>query len=146
MALTIIQHHKPFDFESFFEDIRSQYIGIDYHDYLTFLYTDGEKHSFMGQAEWKGRVESALGNAMASDKAVEIINRASSVMITIIRSSAAERPLTVDEVQYFNEYIAGLPEDCDVVWGLAEDSTLGNAVKVILLANVREQLMDIQQS
>ena len=138
MATNIIQHHQPFDFEIFFENIKSQYIGIDYHDYLTFLHTDGEKHSFMGRAEWKSRVENALGNAMASDEAVEIINLASSVIITIIRSSEAERPLTVEEVQYLNEYFTEFPENCDVVWGLADDSTLGNAVKVIILVNIKK--------
>lgn len=98
----------------------------------------------MGHAEWKGRVENALGNAMASDEAVEIINRASSVMITIIRSSEAERPLTVEEVQYLNEYFTGFPENCDVVWGLADDSSLGNAVKVIILVNIKKKEYGVQ--
>lgn len=136
MVTNIIQHHESFDFESFFDNIKSQYIGIDYHDYLNFLHTDGEKHSFIGQAEWKSRVKNALGNAIATDKAVEIINRASTVMITIIRCSEAENPLTMEDMQYLNEFITSFLEDCDVVWGLAEDSTLGNAVKVIILANV----------
>lgn len=136
MATNIIQHHEPFDFESFFEDIKSQYIGIDYHDYLIFLHTDGEKHSFIGQAECKGRVKDALRNALASDEAVEILNRASNVMITIIRSSEAERPLKIEEMQYLNEFVGEFSENCDVVWGLAEDSTIGNAVKVVILANV----------
>lgn len=138
MATNIIQHHELFDFESFFENIKSQYIGLDYHDYLNFMYTDGEKHSFIGRAEWKDRVKNALENAIASDEAVEIINRASSVIINIIRSSEALRPLTMEEIQYLNEYLTGFSENCDVTWGLSEDSSLGNAVKVIILANVKE--------
>ncbi len=138
MAQDIIQHHEPFDFESFFEGIKSQYIGLDYHDYLDFLHNDEEKHSFIGRAEWKDRVKNALENAIASDDAVEIINRASSVMINIIRSSEALRPLTVEEIQYLNEFITGFSENCDVTWGLSEDSSLGNAVKVIIFANVKD--------
>ena len=138
MTKTIIQHHELFDFESLFENIKSQYIGLDYHDYLTFLHTDGEKHSFIGQAEWKGRVENALRNAIASDEAVEIINKASTVIIIIIRSSEAKRPLTMEDMQYLNEFITRFSENCDVVWGLAEDSSLGNVVKVVLLANVND--------
>lgn len=138
MATNIIQHHELFDFESFFENIKSQYIGLDYHDYLNFMYTDGEKHLFIGRAEWKDRVKNALENAIASDEAVEIINRASSVIINIIRSSEALRPLTMEEIQYLNEYLTGFSENCDVTWGLSEDSSLGNAVKVIILANVKE--------
>lgn len=136
MAKNIIQHHEPIDFESFFENLKSQYIGIDYQDYMTFMHSDGEKHSFIGDAELKDRVENAIRNAVASDEAAELISRASNVMITIIRSSEAERPLTVEELQYLNEFIPKFPENCDVVWGLAEDSTLGNTVKVIILASV----------
>lgn len=138
MATNIIQHHQQFDFEAFFKNIKSQYIGLDYNDYLNFLHTDGEKHSFMGRAEWKDRVKNALENAIASDEAVEIINRATSVVINLMRSSEAERPLTVDEVQYLNEFMTGFPENCDVTWSLSEDSTLGNAVKAIILVNVKD--------
>jgi len=138
MATEIIQHHEPFDFESFFKTIRSEYVGLDYGDYSDFLHIDGEKHSFIGRAEWKNRVEIALGNAIASDEAVEIINRALSAIITIFRSSEAEQPVTMAEVQYLNEFITGFPENCEVVWGLAEDSTLGNAIKAIILVNIKE--------
>ncbi len=138
MATNIIQHHQQFDFAAFFENIKSQYIGLDYNDYLNFLHTDGEKHSFIGQAEGEDCVKKAVVNAVASDEAVEIINRATSVFINLIRSSEAERPLTVDEVQYLNEFMTGFPENCDVTWGLYEDSTLGNAVKAIILVNVKD--------
>ena len=138
METNIIQHHQPFDFETFFENIKSQYIGLDYHDYLNFLHADGEKHSFIGQAECEERVKNALGNAIVSDEAEEIINRATALMINVIRSSEAEHPLMMEEMQYLNEFIAGVSENCDVTWGLSEDSTIGDAVRVILLANVKD--------
>lgn len=136
MATNIIQHHETFDFASFFENIKSQYIGLDYQDYWGFLHNKGEKHSFIGRAERKDRVKHALRDAIASDEVVEIMPRATSVMIIIIRYLEAERPLTMDEMQYLNEFIAGLSENSDVVWGLAEDSSLGNAVKVIMLVTI----------
>lgn len=138
MVTNIIQHHEPFDFGPFFDNFKSQYIGIDYHDYLNFLHTDGEKHSFIGQAEWKDRVEKALRNAIVSEEAMEIIYRASTVMITIIHSSEAECLLTMKEMQYLNVFVTGFSENCDVVWRLAEDSTLGNTVKGVILANVNK--------
>lgn len=138
MATNFIQHHQPFDFETFFENIKSQYIGLDYHDYLNFLHTDGVIHSFIGQAEGDDRVKNALRNAVASEEAEEIINRATSIMINVIRSSEAERPLMMEEMQYLNEFIAGASDKCDVTWGLSEDSIIGNTVKVIVLANVKD--------
>lgn len=138
MATNFIQHHQPFDFETFFENIKSQYIGLDYHDYLNFLHTDGVIHSFIGQAEGEDRVKNALRNAIASDEAEEIINRATSLMINVLRSSEAERPLIMEEMQYLNEFIAGASDKCDITWGLSEDSTIGNTVKAIVLANVKD--------
>lgn len=138
MATNFIQHHQPFDFETFFENIKSQYIGLDYHDYLNFLHTDGVIHSFIGQAEGEDRVKNALRNAIASDEADEIINRATSLMINVLRSSEAERPLMMEEMQYLNEFIAGASDKCDITWGLSEDSTIGNTVKAIVLANVKD--------
>lgn len=58
-------------------------------------------------------------------------------MINVVRSSEAEYPLMMDEMQYLNEFITGVSDNCDVTWGLSEDSSLGNAVKVIILANVK---------
>lgn len=135
MAQDIIQHHEPFDFESFFEGIKSQYIGLDYHDFSYFLHTVGVKHSFMGSADGENRVKAALENIMVSDEAVEIINHASSVMLTLIRSSETYGQITMDEVGYMNEFISDLPNNCDVVWGIAEDVSLGNTIKTIILVN-----------
>lgn len=135
--MNIIQHHQPFDFESFFECIRSQYIGLDYHDFSNFLHTPGEKHSFIGGSGGKDRVKAALENIMVSDEAVEIINQASSVMFTIIHSSETTVQITVDEVSYLSEFISRLTNNCDVVWGLAEDNSLGNMIKVIVLVNTK---------
>lgn len=132
MTQDIMQHHEPFDFESFFESIKSQYIGLDHHDFSNFLHTAGVKHSFMGSAEGKARIKVALENA----KAIDIVNHASSVMIILLRSSEADQPVTMDEISYLSEFISGLPKNCDMVWGLAEDSSLGDSIKVILLVNI----------
>lgn len=137
MAQDIIHHHEPFDFESFFEGIKSQYIGLDYHDYSNFLHTTGEKHSFMGSADGKDRVKAALEYAIDSDQAVDIVSHASSVMIVLIRSSKAKQPVTMEEVGYLNKVISDFPKNCDVVWGLAEDASLGNMIKVIILVNTK---------
>lgn len=137
MITNIIQHHELFDFESFYQTVKAVYINIDYQDFATFMIQDGEKHSFMGRGEWKDRIETALGSAIASDEAVEIINRASSVMITIVRSPEAERPLLMEEMQFLQDFISGLPSECDIVWGIADDPSLGNEVKAIILVNAK---------
>lgn len=138
MATKIIQHHEQFDFELFFQNISLQYIGLDYRDYLAFLHADGEKHSFIGHAECDKRVENAIGNAIASGHGADIINRASTVMIMIIHSSKAVRPLTMNEMQYLNEFTSGFSKECELIWGVADDSSLENSVKAIVFANIAE--------
>lgn len=137
MTTNIIQHHEPFDFETFYQTIKAGYINIDYRDFTTFMNHEGEKHSFMGRGAWKDRIEIALGSAIASDEAVEIINRATLVMITIVRSPEADRPLLMEEMQFVQDFISGLPPECDVVWGITDDSALGNEVKAIILVNAK---------
>lgn len=92
----------------------------------------------MGCAESKNRVCDAIKNAIGSDEAAEIVSRASSVMVVIIRSSEANSPLTIREMQYLNEFVGGLPKNSEVECGLAEDVTLGNAIKVVVLVNIAE--------
>lgn len=137
MAQDIIQHHEPFDIESFFKCIKSQYIGLDYQDFSDFLHTAGVKHSFIGNAEGKDRIKASLENAIGSDEAVVIISHASSVMIIVIRSSEASEPVTMEEVGYLNKIILDFPQSCDMVWGLAEDAALGNTIRTIILVNTK---------
>ena len=136
--MNITQHHEPFDFDAFFEDERSKYIGVDTNDFQRLFQNADEVHSFMGSAEWKDRVENGLGKAIASDEAVDIIKKATSAMIVVIHSQAADRPLKMDELQFINEFVSGLPKDIDIVWGVSDDASLGNVVKTILLVGIRK--------
>lgn len=137
MAKDIIQHHEQFDFDTFFKNISSRYINLDYEDFSNFLHTPGEKHSFIGCAEGKERLKDALNNALAAEDTAEIFDHASSVMITIIHSAENERPLSVQEIDCLNDFIARFSENCDMVWGIAEDSSLGNMIKIIVLVNTK---------
>ncbi len=133
----IVQHHEPFDLKSFFEKVKSCHVGIDFQDFDIFMMNDGEKHSFIVNSEGADRVKNALKCIMRSDNASFIIKRASEIIITIVRSSESKNPLLIEEIQYMNKYIRDLPESCDVVWGITEDTELGDEVKIILLANLK---------
>lgn len=134
MTTDIIQHHEQIDFKTFYETISSGFVGIDYHDFELFMNNQGEKHSFIGTAVGPDRIKDAIINALAADEA--IATQASSIMITILRSPKAEHPLNMKELEFINEYVSNLSDVCDVVWGIADDPSLGNAIKVILLMNL----------
>lgn len=132
----LIEHHETFDITGFYENIKSGYVGIDYHDFDRFMRNDGEKHSFIGASNGFERVKNAIENIMSSNEALSVINRASAIMITIVHSPESKSPLRVDEISYVNSFIENLPERCDIVWGITEDRAIGEGVKVILLANI----------
>lgn len=135
MNLNIIQHHEEFDFKTFYESVRSGYIGIDFKDFETFMQTDGVKHSFIGKSDGSNRIQDACANALYGHE--EIVRQASSMMITIVRSPDAPDPLKMEEMQFMNDFISTLPDDCDVIWGIADDSSLGNEVRIIMLVNIK---------
>lgn len=136
MTMNIEQHHPAVDFEAFFREVKSNYIGVDYVDYSKFLQTTGEKHSFIGYAQGVDRIKKALAQAISVAGAREILSRASALLIVIVRSPDAERPLKVEELKGLQNFAADMPANCDVVWGFAEDDFIGDACKVIILVNV----------
>lgn len=135
MATDIIQHHGPFDFKTFYENISSGYVGIDYHDFETFMLSKGTKHSFIGESKGANRIQDASANAFSGNE--DIIRQASSMLITVVRSPVASQPLMMEEMQFMNEFLSSLPDGCDVIWGLADESSLENGVRIIVLVNLR---------
>lgn len=135
MESNIIQHHEYFDFESFYETIRKGYISIDNHDFDLFMNTEGVKHSFIGMADGENRIHDALTGILSSDS--DIIRQASTMIITVIRSLEAKQPLSIKEMQFITDFLSNLSSGCEVIWGLTDDSSLGNKVKVIILINIK---------
>lgn len=136
--MNIIQHHESIDFEALFKQMGSATIGIDGRDWDVFASAADEIHSFYGSAEWKDRVANALGHAIGSDEAMEIINKCKTFMLIISHNPKCERPIMMDEISAINDFVSGLPEDSDIQWSLMQDSSLGNRVEIILLCNIKK--------
>ena len=132
----IVQHHEEFDFEGFYEKVKSGYVGMDYEDFDQFMMKDGEKHSFIVMGEGADRVKNALDRIRMMPEAMELICRASAIMITMVYSSKCASPVRVDEIFCFNKFIESCPEQCELVWSMTEDTTVGDDISVILLVSV----------
>lgn len=132
--MNIIQHHEPIDFEALFRQAENATVGIDGRDLETFSTDANEIHSFYGYAEWKDRIENALGKAIGSDEAVEIINKCNTLLLFIKYNQNSERLVTMDEMSAINEFVNGLPEDSNIVWSLMQDSSIGDKVEIMLLS------------
>lgn len=137
--MEIIQHHEPVDFNAIFAEKQRQQIGPDFNEFATILHTGDEVHSFCGSAEWKDRVYNALGNAYASDEAVELLNHSVAILICIMFSPETDRPLDMTEIKRLDEVISGFPRYADVIWVVIKDNTLGNVVKTYTLVSVNHK-------
>lgn len=137
MTTDLIQHHEPFDIMQFYETVRTGYIGIDYRDFETFMSNDGEKHSFIGEADGAERIRQALANAMKTREADDIIRRASAIAVTVVLQPEAVRPVKMNEMRALTEFIAGLDDNCEVSLGITEARLPGNMVRIILLVNIK---------
>lgn len=135
MNINIIQHHKPFDFETFFKRQENAYLGIDYQDYDSIFVDAKEVHSFIGTSDAENRVEAAIGDAL--NDSYSIVNKAKAVLILFLHSSDTKRSLHLDEMSSINEMMSRFPEGCNIVWGIADDDTLGDAVKVMMLVAIK---------
>lgn len=135
--MNIIQHHKPIDFETLFNQLKDAYIGIDNRDWEVFSADADEIHSFHGSAEWKDRVSDALDSVIASDKDKNIIGMSKKFMLIVKHDPVCERPLLMDEMSVINDFVSRLPEESDIQWSLMQDSTLGNKVEVVLFCNIK---------
>lgn len=136
--MNIIQHHKPIDFETLFKQMQRAVVGLDGNDIELFAIGAEEIHSFFGSAEWKDRVKNALGSAIASDEAVEIISRSNAFMLIIIHNPESKRPATIDEMSAINDFISELPDESDIQWSLMQDASIGERIELILLCNIRK--------
>ncbi len=130
----IIQHHDVMDLKAFYDKVKAGYVGIDYHDFEMLMMKEGEKHSFIGEAEGSDRLKYAFEGIMAADDARSIIAHATDIMITVVKSPESSHPLSIEEMKYLNTFIDNLSESVDVMWGITEESGLGDKVRVILIA------------
>lgn len=136
MTNEIIQHHEPFDFFSFYENVRSGYVGIDFADFEMFMHAEGEKHSFIATAMGADRVSNALKAIKAAGKG--IVDNATKVLLTVVHCSVSEDPIKVVELQHITDFISELAPDSEVSWAISDDSSLGCNIRVILLVSIEK--------
>lgn len=136
MERNIIQHHPAIDFDRYFRNLNNGFVGIDYNDYLSFFKDGVQTHSFIGVADGENRVARAVADAVGSHGAANLLANADSLMLVVHHSPESERPLATAEMTGLSEFVARLPENCNVTWCLTNDEKLGDAVKVLVLMNV----------
>ncbi len=108
-------------------------INLDFRDVETTMRNGGGAIMAIGRASGERRVERAIIDALDSPLLFgNDIGKAKRILFNIYASS--ESPFFVPELSEISEFFDQLDPNIDVIWGTAEDDTLGEDAKVIILA------------
>ena len=108
-------------------------IDLDFRDVETTTRNGGGAIMATGRACGEHRVEHAIIDALDSPLLYgSDIGKAKRILFNIYSSDDA--PVIVREMQEIDEFFSQLDPNIDVIWGISTDNTLGEDVKVTILA------------
>ena len=108
-------------------------INLDFRDVETTMRNGGGAIMAIGRASGERRVERAIIDALDSPLLYgNDIGKAKRILFNIYASK--EAPFFVPELSEIAEFFDQLDPNIDVIWGTAEDNSLGEDAKVIILA------------
>lgn len=128
------------------------YINLDFEDVNTTLRKGGAAIISTGYGEGEDRVTKAIKDALYSPL---LRNRdimgAKRLLFNLYFSREAEQEFVMSEMQEFTDFVQSIDNGVEVIWGVKFDETLGNQVKVTILAagfevTIREEEDELRQS
>lgn len=111
-------------------------VNLDFEDVKTVLTEGGVAVMSTGYAEGEGRVGRAIEQALTSP----LLNNndvysADRILIAVTMSREEHQMLTMREINEVTAFMEKFNPDIVTKWGLAQDETLGDKVKVTILAS-----------
>lgn len=113
-------------------------VNRDFCDVQTVMKDGGNAIMSVGRASGENRIEKAFLDVLKSPLLNNIEIEKAKRMLYIIYSSD-EHQVTISELSEINLFMDDLAEDIEVLWGLYRDNSLGEDVKVTLIATDFEQ-------
>lgn len=112
------------------------YINVDFQDVKTILKDSDSAIISTAIGEGEHRISQAIHNALHSPllKAHDI-NTSQRLLFKFICSKNADNPLRASEINEIRQFTSNLPSNIDVKWGIGDDPSMGDAVKVTILAS-----------
>lgn len=110
-------------------------IDLDFNDVKTTLKDGGAAIISTGYGEGPGRVTMAIQDALNSPllKNRDILG-SKKLLFNIYFNRDAEEKFLMSETNELTDFISSINTDVDVIWGVGFDDTLGNSVKITILA------------
>ena len=109
------------------------YINVDFADVKTIMQNSSVAVMNTGYAEGENRVYNAIEDALKSPLLEDInIHEAKKILLNLYHSK--EGKVTMEEIDEITRFTEQMHEDVEVIWGASLDETLGEEVKVTLIA------------
>ncbi len=121
-------------------------MNLDFADVHTTMKDGGVALMSNGFGEGERRVQQAVNEALNSPLlSNNDVKNARKILFNIYFSQSSE--LRMEELSYFNDFMAGFNPNIEVIWGVAIDDTLGDKVKIMVIAtgfttDVVEEMVD----
>ena len=111
------------------------YINLDFNDVDTTLRNGGTAIISTGYGEGPSRVTMALQNALNSPllKNRDILG-SKRLLISLYVSETEDQTIAMNEMGQLSSFVDNIDQEVDVIWGVTIDNSLGEQVKVIILA------------
>ena len=111
----------------------SGYINIDFADVNTIMRNGKVAIMNTGFASGEERITNAIKDALNSPLLnANDVNGAGKVLLSLYCSE--EHSIKMEEITQIHEFMEDVGEDVDVIWGATFDETLGEEVKITLIA------------
>lgn len=111
------------------------HINLDFNDVDTTLRNGGAAIISSGYGEGENRVTKAINDALNSPllKNQDIFG-SKKLLFNLYFSREAEHKFVMEEAQELTDFISNLDSGVDVIWGVAFDESLGDKIKITILA------------
>ncbi len=112
------------------------YINVDFQDVKTTLKDSGTAIISTAVGEGDNRISDAIHNALHSPllKAHDIYT-SKRLLLKFICWKDSPKPLRAEEIAEITQFTNKLPSSIDVKWGIGDDPTMGDKVKITVLAS-----------
>ncbi len=108
------------------------YINTDFADVYNTLKDGNVAIMSVGSAEGEQRINQAIQEALHSPLVNKDVKGASRILLQFYCSK--DNPIMMSELDYVHDFVHEVGDDVDVIWGVSIDETLGDKVRVTVIA------------